>query len=232
MRPRVCAPLLVLILAGCGTGQLPLSSAAATDVHQRSVNAGVAMAKAGRVSSAFDHARRVVGDAGSTSIELLAQSGNGIKGSVLLRITSTVAATGFGSASKAQACFRYTFDDLSGGIDPNETRCPRTTPLALPSAASIPSLPPDAQQRIRVGLRAGDAEQALGQAFTGLLVRTARVAGLLGVSVQAGTDCDFGRRLADGSVEVWYVPKVLSQPGELGCTPEAAVAGLGKSSPH
>jgi hypothetical protein len=106
-----------------------------------------------------------------------------------------------------------------------------TTPLALPSPASIPSPPPDAQQRIRVGLLASDAEQALGKAFTGLLVRTTRVAGVLGVSVPAGRDCDFGRRLADGSVEVWYVPKVLSQPGELGCTPEAAPAGLGKTSP-
>jgi hypothetical protein len=64
------------------------------------------MTRAGRASSAVDHARRVVGDTGSASIEVLEAEGTGIKGHVVLRIRSSTEASGFASASSSSACFR------------------------------------------------------------------------------------------------------------------------------
>lgn len=38
--------------------------------------------------------------------------------------------------------------------------------------------------------------------------------------------------VTDQGVEVWRVPPVIAQPGELGCSAEAAAQGQGKEYPH
>jgi hypothetical protein len=234
--PRLAAALAALLLAaGCGTGGTPASSQAAKDVHQRSVNAGIARAKAGRASSAADHARRVVGTAGSASIEVLEMTGTGIEGHVVLRIHSSYEASGFGSASSATACYRYDFADASGGTRPHEVDCGKRAALTLPAPAPVINLPDGTLERLTRALGSPAPASGVSAAFPepGLVVQTLLLDGVLGAAVSAGKNgCVLGRRLADGQVEVWVVPRVLAQPGELGCSPETAARGQGKTPPH
>ena len=55
--------------------------------------------------------------------------------------------------------------------------------------------------------------------------------GAIGVGVGIPGQCVMGR-IINGRAEVWAVPKVLAQPGELGCDAHAAARGDGKESPH
>lgn len=235
MRRAAIALTVGSLLAGCGAGSAPLASAAAQDVHTRSVNAGFAMTKAGRSSSAVDHARRVAGDTGTARIEALEAVGDGIKGHVLLRISSRFPAQGFSSASQATACFRYDMSDTSGGIKPHEVRCPDKPPLVLPEPSPDPTFPPDSEARLRRALASSDAERAVQVAFagSGTLVRTTTMDGVVAAAVMAGRgECIFARRLPSRAIEVWVLPRVLAQPGELGCDVEFAVTGAGKQPPH
>lgn len=228
-------PLVALALVSCGTGGSPLASEAAKDVRKRAETAGYAMAKAGRTSSAADHARRVVGVAGGDSIEVLEVQGDGIRGHVLLRLTSVVEPSGFQSGSRATACFRYDFSDSSNGISPHEVGCGDRQAIALPEPSPEPRLPSDALTLLRTALDSPDPAALMAASFapSGVSVSTAEVDGALGAAVAAGSNgCLFGRRTAAGVVEVWVVPRVLAQPGELGCSAEWAARGAGKEPPH
>lgn len=234
MRSAGVALTLSVLLSGCGTGSSPVASGAAKDVRIRSENAGYAMAKAGRTSSAVDHARRVVGDTGTARIEALEAEGDGINGHVLLRISVSIEASGFASGSQATACFRYDFGDRDA-TQPHEVDCPNRPAMVLPEPTPEPTLPPDSQERLRRALAAADPESAARAAFsgTGVQVSTATKDGVVATAVRAGRGtCLFARRLTDRSVEVWVVPRVLAQPGELGCDVQFALTGAGKQSPH
>jgi len=223
------------LLVGCGTGGSPLASTSEQDVRARSVTAGLAMSQAGRTSSAVEHARRVVGDVGVARIDLLEARGDGINGQVILRISASQPASGFSSGSTATACFRYQINDSSGGTEPHEVTCPHRDPITLPIPSPVPTLPADTEQRLRAALRSSHPEPAVRRAFggTSVLVRTMTDGGVLGASVLAGrAECVFGRRLHDGQVQVWVVPSVLAQPGELGCDAHFAVTGDGMHPPH
>jgi hypothetical protein len=233
MRRHLALCLPLLLLTGCGQPVAPFRSPAARDVARRAENAGYAMAKAGRTSSAVDHARRVVGDVGVASIELLEADGDGIQGHVVLRISATPETSGFEQASHDQACFRYDFGDRTGGTRPHRQRCPRGAALVIPAPEPVPTFPPDSEQRLTSALRAPDPQAAAARAFEGLTVGSVTVDGSIGIAVSAsGGACLFGRRLADGRVEVWPVPRVLAQPGELGCGAEFAARGEGTRPPH
>lgn len=46
----------------------------------------------------------------------------------------------------------------------------------------------------------------------------------IGIVAGGGGSCLNGVRLADGTVEAWYPPRVQTQPGEYGCSGESALA--------
>lgn len=233
----VVAAVAGVLLSGCGTGRTPWASSAESDVHQRSVNAGFAMAKAGRHDSAVEHARRVVGEIhGAVEIVLMEAEGTGVDGFVVLRISSVYDDDGpLDDDSSARACYRYDFSDSSGGTQPREVGCPDTAPLELPPPPFVPVLPQDVLDRLERVLGSPDAAARARGAFPerGVTVQVAQQDGALGIAVGAGPgDCVMGRRLARGQVEVWHVPRVVALPGEIGCDPAAAAAGLAKEPPH
>ncbi|MEV6242766.1 hypothetical protein [Lentzea sp. NPDC051838] len=47
--------------------------------------------------------------------------------------------------------------------------------------------------------------------------------GAVGVIAGSGGDCLNGVRLADGTVQAWYPPRVQTQPGEYGCSGQSAL---------
>lgn len=58
--------------------------------------------------------------------------------------------------------------------------------------------------------------------------------GSVGVAVTTGPrlDCLAARIPPGGRPEVWVPPRVVVQPGELGCDAAAFARGLGTSAPH
>ena len=59
----------------------------------------------------------------------------------------------------------------------------------------------------------------------------ATVRGDMGVAVHVPGHCLFGR-ISGGAHSVWHVPRVLAQPGELGCGAGHAARGEGTRPPH
>lgn len=221
--------MIVVLLAGCsGSG-----SAAEADARRRADNAGFAMAKAPRSAVAVERARRVVGDAGVARIELMAADGDGIDGHVVLRISSRTEPAGFNQGGEFTGCFRYDFSDGSGGTRASDVRCPDGPPQALPSPPVEPRLPPDAEDSLRRALLTLDPDGEVRRVFagTGAAVQILRSSDGVGAAVSAGASgCLHGRRTGTGTVETWRVPPDQARPGELGCTAENAVEGLGKPS--
>ncbi|HVM27938.1 MAG TPA: hypothetical protein VM433_09730 [Mycobacteriales bacterium] len=218
------------------TGLTPLSSTAAQDVRQRADSAAVVMGRSGGVDSAVEHARRVVGGTEERSIELMAAEGDGGRGHVVLRISSTfIDPSPLSNDSTATACYRYELDGRTGLRGPNEVRCPSTRPVELPPPPPEPEHPADADQRLATALSQPDPRRAVEAAFDLplLTVETATVDGTVGSAVQASPgECLSGRRLPDGTVEVWWVPRIVAMPGELGCDAEAATDASSARSPH
>lgn len=135
----------------------------------------------------------------------------------------------------ASACYRYALDSRTGIRGPDEVDCPDGPPLTLPAPPPDPEHPSDAQDRLAAALAGTAPRDAVEAAFDqpGLTVQTTTVAGIAGAAVQASPgECIAGRRLPDGTVEVWWVPRVVAMPGELGCQAEAAVDARSARSPH
>lgn len=64
-----------------------------------------------------------------------------------------------------------------------------------------------------------------------VVVAVATVQGDVGVAVHVPGQCLFGR-ISGGAATVWHVPRVLAQPGELGCGAGHAARGEGTRPPH
>ena len=237
-RVLACSVAVGTLVSGCGTGQGPLQSSAGQDVRERAVTAGLAMAKASRGSSAFEHARVVVasGTGGGEGIALMDAAGTGVDGYVVLRITSVYDDDGpWDNDSTATACYRYQFGSRDRGTTPVEVPCPETAPLTLPPPPFEARLPVDAANRLTRLLQLAAAPASVAVAFPepGLTIDTFQDDAAVGVAVGASAgECLMGRRLSDGSVEVWHVPPILAMPGELGCDARAASTGDAQSSPH
>jgi len=56
--------------------------------------------------------------------------------------------------------------------------------------------------------------------------------GAVGVVAAGGGDCLNGVRLANGTVEAWYPPRVQTQPGEIGCSGQSALVLYTTPPPH
>lgn len=218
------------------TGRSPLSSQAAEDVRQRAENAAVVMSRDTRSLSPAERARAVVGGEPDRRIELMAAGGDTGRGWVVLRISSAFSDDGpWNNTSAASACFRYAINGRTGMSGPDEVDCPDGPPLALPAPPFDPAHPQDAHARLAAALAAPAPEDAVAAAFDlpGLTLQTATVDGVVAAAVQASPgECVSGRRLPDGTVEVWSVPRIVAMPGEIGCSAAAAADASSARSPH
>jgi hypothetical protein len=218
------------------TGRTPLSSQAAKDVRLRAENAVIVMSR-GTSESPVEQARRVVGGTvEDAQIELMSAEGDTGRGEVVLRIRSTFGDDGpWGNSSTALACYRYELNSRSGIRGPDEVDCPEGSPMVLPPPPFDPELPSGAERLLAAALAEPDPQGAVRAAFElpGLAVDTTTVDGIVGAAVQASPgECVAGRRLADGTVEAWHVPRIVAMPGELGCDADAAVDAGSARSPH
>jgi len=218
-------------------GGMPVSSQAAQDVRQRAENAVIVMSRGTSSESPVEQARRVVGGtADSAQIELMSAEGGTGRGQVVLRIRSTFGDDGpWGNTSTALACYRYELNSRSGIVGPDEVDCPQGPPMVLPAPPVDPELPQGADTLLAAALAEPDPQGAVRAAFDlpGLAVDTTTVAGIVAAAVQASPgECVAGRRLADGTVQAWHVPRIVAMPGELGCDASTAVDAGSARSPH
>ncbi|MDX3663388.1 hypothetical protein PV646_39380 [Streptomyces sp. ID05-26A] len=151
------------------------------------------------------------------------------------------------------ACYRADFNYygvMDGG--PESVPCPAgARPIVPPPVqrTAVPDTYPDAvktiltalppastKDEVLAALRAGlppmpvDPESKLPWADPRLDVFVEE--GAVGVVAASGTDCLNGVRLADGTVASWYPPRVQTQPGEIGCSGEAALTLYRTPPPH
>ncbi|WP_229401717.1 hypothetical protein [Micromonospora okii] len=126
-------------------------------------------------------------------------------------------------------------DAMDDRVD--EVSCPTGPPLTV---SLDPELPGSVEDDLRRALPTGAAatEQAVRAAVDGLdlepLVarQVAAAGGVVGVALRASQYVCLLARVAGGRVEVWRPSRVQLAPGELSCTADVAVAGLGRRPPH
>lgn len=116
--------------------------------------------------------------------------------------------------------------------------CPPGPPLDVPP---LPTMPRGTAEHLETALRSfgyrdrtpEHVQDAVADVVTGreVTVEVATDGEWIGVAINVRRDCVFGR-VWGGRVEVWVPPDVLVQPGEYGCRPEVAAAGLAKDAPH
>lgn len=114
-------------------------------------------------------------------------------------------------------------------------RCPS------PPSKPEPTIPTGLGETLQGALEALDLERLSEQAVLDAarvaaqgapVVEVATVGEVIGVAIGNGQDQCISASVTDQSVEVWRVPPVIAQPGELGCSAEAAARGQGKQYPH
>jgi hypothetical protein len=224
------------LAAGCASGV----DRAADD---RADRAGLVMIRE-RDGDAEDMALRVVGGdpAEGIAIEALVAQGDRLEGRVVLRITER-ADNGDWSVEEEETvrCYEYRFENSIDDHRPRHISCPDLDALALSPSPPPPSLPSGIDDSLRAALEAIgpdqrtdatvlDAVRAIAGSMPVLEVVTRD--GVIGVAIGNGIDECLSAKLDGASVEVWRVPRVVAQPGELGCSAEAAAQGLGTESPH
>lgn len=136
-----------------------------------------------------------------------------------------------GEATVAR-CFRYVVT-RDADVVPDETDCPDGDPIRIDTDVQVPEPPrvrPRDRDAIRHFLRRGGTaadvdvlDAALGRGLTPV---AEDADGTTAVAVTArpdGSDCVVGRRRPDGRVQVWFPDRVMTLPGELGCSPTIAL---------
>lgn len=236
--------LAVLLIAGCAVAG---SSPAKKDADSAAGRAGIVMVQVPGLTSG-QLISRVVGSNNTRTIQALeADPSKDKDAKIVLRITSTIDQGGFNGTDTVTRCYRYNFN--AGYLDdqPHRVSCP-DRPVVAPSPIPVdPSLPDDVQARVdkalgtlspAAQLQPAAVRTALAKAFSGQAVRIDAVTAgsALGLSVGAGRySCLFGRISGSAAAvthETWIVPRVVAQPGELGCGARFAAIGDGKHPPH
>ncbi|CAI7979149.1 conserved hypothetical protein [Frankia sp. Hr75.2] len=188
------------------------------------------------------------------TIETLVAEGDRFEdGRVVLRISVTREGSGavFDDPSHAVRCYAYGFDPRVHRDPPDHIDCPDLPALVLPEPSPAPSLPLGTLEILARTLEEIPAQQrlddtavrlAVEKSFsdTDVRVEVARPEGStptspLGIALAAGKDdCVLGRVAVDqnASVTVWYVPRVLAQPGELGRHAADGALEPGQRPPH
>lgn len=187
--------------------------------------------------------------------ELSPEQPGGTFARLVIRIHHEAHDGGWTRTEAVTACYRMDFDDHGIVGAPEEITCPEgatpTTPPPVPRW-EIPDGAQDALRSVLAGLprqpREGRVRAALERELpappvdpqTGLAGRPPRLdavvrGGEVGVAVAAGqgegADCLLGARTG-GTVLVWWPPRVVVQPGELGCHAATALTEQSRHSPH
>lgn len=194
-----------------------------------------------RDGSAMDMVRRVVGDSTAT-IEALVAEGDRFEGLIVLRITERIdGASITGGRAEVVRCYEYRLANNFELYEPEHISCPDLPALTIHDPPPSPALPGGAEDSLRDELGAlprgqrteAGVEQAARLAVGETPVfEVATVDGVIGLAIGDGDDeCVFALVTAQ-TVEVWRVPAVIAQPGELGCGAESAAIGAGREAPH
>lgn len=236
LRALVSLMSLCIMVAGC-------SSQVERGADERAERAGTVMHRE-RHGTAADMALRVVGGnpEDGTAIEALVAEGERFGGRIVLRITERLDDGGDFDIRDPDAVRCYEYDLTDGyNFDPNRIDCPDLDALQLEPSAPEPAIPSGAADALRERLEALDPgslneEQVLAVArqagADAAIVDVATAGGVIGVVIGNGGDQCVAASVDAGTVEVWHIPKVLAQPGELGCSALAAARGEGKRHPH
>lgn len=147
---------------------------------------------------------------------------------------------GFTTVPDVTYCYRAEFNSYGVIGAPTRVDCPRdAAPVTPPPAPAEVTVPVGADKVVERALRSSDVRSEV----TAGVRRITRKSDLspavtvdgdgssVGVAVSAPGTCLLGRRVS-GKVEVWYLPPVKAQPGEVSCSPQSALAGAGQRSPH
>jgi hypothetical protein len=246
MRLLPIGVLALLLTAGCLAPPDPLSPRAEGD---RAV-----AAQADRIAhwldnrpramhDSLDLARAVLGEPQWTGTEVLSATGDRRDGSAELLLRVTMQHVVDGSSTETR-CHLLTQTGRYDSFTSKRRDCPAgAVALTPPPKAPEPSLPPGFADRLAAALRALPPAQrsdpaAVEAAARRLLggnpaaVRTATAAsGTVGLAVSAARyDCVLAA--VDGSVSVWLPPRIYLEPGEGGCSADAAAARQLQRSPH
>ncbi len=232
----LAAASLAALAAGC-TSEVHVAA------DERAERAGTVMARV-RDGSAADMARRVVGGepGQGTAIEVLTADGDRSHGRIVLRITEHREASGFDTEpTEVVRCYEYLLRRSIDDLEPEHVDCPDAAAIELgppPTTVSLTGI----DEELRRGLEALDPasrdepsvlEVATSAAGDAPVVEVATHEGVVGVAIGDGDDTCIAASVGpDGAVDVWVVPRVLAQPGEVGCSADAAARGLGQRHPH
>jgi hypothetical protein len=192
----------------------------------------------------LDLARAVLGEPRWTGTEVLSATGNRRDGSAELLLRLTARSLGSDGQGVGTRCHLLTQTGVYHLFTPQPRDCPPgATALTPPPEAPEPTLPPGYADRLAAALRALPPAQradpaAVEAAARRLLganpaaVRTATApSGTVGLAVSAARyDCVLAA--VDGSVSVWVPPRIYLEPGEGGCSADAAAARQLQRSPH
>jgi hypothetical protein len=249
---RPFLPLLlaaaIALPAGCAAALSPAERDAAAVADDAAAAVALRLNRHLPTGDALD----VVGAAvhGTDGVEILRADGDvgdDAGAVVVLRVTGHVEAQGGAGIIESDRpeatvvrCYRLRVHVWGGdSLEPPSVACPSGDALDLP--VPVPPADPGPAEEARLAevlASTGDPEAVratlaaeLGDAFR---VEAVDVEGAVGVLIgpSSGPGCLLGRRLPDGSVEVWTPPRILMEPGEGGCSADGAARGEAQHPPH
>jgi hypothetical protein len=239
-RPHVAVLIAVGLVAGCSDVALQPADRAADDRARR---AGIVMGRV-RDGTAQDMVHLVVGGdpEDGTAIEALVADGDPFRGRIVLRITEVIEPGDFSVAKRRTVrCYEYALDNSIDDHEPEHIDCPDVDGLQLGAPTTQPQLGQNVESNLRRELEALDRTGLLEQqvreaarraAGDATIVDVQQVGGNFGVAIGNGIDQCVSAMLSVDVLEIWRVPRVLAQPGELGCSASAAARGEGRQAPH
>jgi hypothetical protein len=242
MKTRVVAFALTALTVAAACSAVG-SNAVDRSADERAHRAGLVMERV-RDGTAVDMVRRVIGGdpSSGTAIEVLVAEGDRFQGRIVLRITEKIDTGEFSAATgKTVRCYEYKLHNSIDDYDPHQIGCPDTAALAIAPPTTTSTLPSDLEGNLRRQLemldRAHLTEAAIRAAVTEVangaaIVDVSRVDDTFGIAVGNGIDECVAASITADALEVWRLPRVLAQPGELGCSADLAARGAGKHSPH
>lgn len=192
----------------------------------------------------LDLARAVLSESRWDGTEVLSATGDRRDGSAELLLRLTVRSLGTDGHGVETRCHLLTQTGTYDLFTPRPRDCPPgATALTPPPAVPDPTLPPGYADRLATALRAlpraqrtdPAAVEAVARRVLGANPAALRTAiapsGTVGLAVSASRyDCVLAA--VDGSVSVWLPPRIYLEPGEGGCSAEAAAARQLQRSPH
>ncbi|GAA2107003.1 hypothetical protein [Actinomadura alba] len=181
------------------------------------------------------------------TVDVLETAGDPLKdrGTVTVRISLTASYGRMFASTQITAgrCYRFTFERYRHTLEYRKVICSGGPALVLPKRTPAPELPDDAERKLEAALdRLRGADRRDAAAVRAAAERSVRGPGLMhevavgngwiGVTVSAGRYECLMARVSAKDVEAWRPPRVYLQEGEMGCSVEAAAAGLVQRPPH